>query len=142
MRVFTAEEHRAQTPCGGPGQRVPINATVVFSPGQAVAASLAGASFVSPFVGRLDAVGQNGLQLVRDIAEIFRVQRVETKIISAALRNPIHVSESWKAGAQICTMGFSVLKELLRHPLTDRAVELFNEDWEELQRGEAATAPT
>lgn len=123
-------------------RRVPINATVIFSPGQAAAASLAGASFVSPFVGRLDGVGQDGLQLVRDIADIFRVQRVETRIISAALRNPIHVSESWKAGAQICTMAFSVLTELLHHPLTDRAVEQFTKDWEKLQRTEPVTAPS
>lgn len=128
MHVFSREEHA--------GRRAPINATVIFSPGQAVAASLAGATYVSPFIGRLDTVGQEGIQLVRDIAEIFRVHEVPTKIISAALRNPIHVSESFKAGAHICTMAYSVLEQLLRHPLTDQAVELFAADWEKLRASE------
>lgn len=132
MRVFSREEHA--------GRSTAINATVVFSPGQAVAASLAGAGYVSPFVGRLDAVGQEGIQLVRDIAEIFMVHDVPTRIISAALRNPIHVSESFKAGAHICTMAFPVLEQLLRHPLTDEAVELFTKDWEKLQAAEAGAA--
>jgi len=95
---------------------------------------------VSPFVGRLDAVGQEGIQLVRDIAEIFMVHEVPTRIISAALRNPIHVSESFKAGAHICTMAFAVLEQLLHHPLTDEAVKLFTKDWEKLQAAEAGAA--
>jgi len=132
MRVFSREEQA--------GRSTAINATVVFSPGQAVAASLAGAGYVSPFVGRLDAVGQEGIQLVRDIAEIFMVHEVPTRIISAALRNPIHVSESFKAGAHICTMAFAVLEQLLRHPLTDEAVELFTKDWEKLQAAETGAA--
>ena len=132
MRVFSREEQA--------GRSTAINATVVFSTGQAVAASLAGAGYVSPFVGRLDAVGQEGIQLVRDIAEIFKVHEVPTRIISAALRNPIHVSESFKAGAHICTMAFGVLEQLLRHPLTDKAVELFTKDWEKLQAAEAGAA--
>ncbi|HKF18431.1 MAG TPA: transaldolase family protein [Candidatus Dormibacteraeota bacterium] len=132
MRVFSREEQA--------GRSTAINATVVFSTGQAVAASLAGAGYVSPFVGRLDAVGQEGIQLVRDIAEIFMVHDVPTRIISAALRNPIHVSESFKAGAHICTVAFAVLEQLLRHPLTDEAVELFTKDWEKLQAAEAGAA--
>jgi transaldolase len=132
MRIFSREEQA--------GRSTPINATVVFSPGQAVAASLAGAGYVSPFVGRLDAVGQEGIQLVRDIAEIFMVHEVPTRIISAALRNPIHVSESLKAGAHICTIAFTVLEQLLRHPLTDEAVELFTKDWEKLHAAEAGAA--
>jgi len=132
MHIFSREEQA--------GRSTAINATVVFSPGQAVAASLAGASYVSPFVGRLDAVGQEGIQLVRDIAEIFMVHEVPTRIISAALRNPIHVSESFKAGAHICTMAFTVLEQLLRHPLTDEAVELFTKDWEKLQAAGAGAA--
>jgi transaldolase len=132
MRVFSREEHG--------GRRVPINATVIFSPGQAVAASLAGASYVSPFVGRLDSAGQDGLLLVREIAEIFRVHAAPTRIISAALRNPIHVNESFKAGAHICTMAASVLDQLIRHPLTDQAVAIFTSDWEKLQ-SQPADAP-
>jgi transaldolase len=129
MHRFTQETLRIE----GTERHVPVNATVIFSVGQAIAASLAGASYVSPFVGRLDAVGADGLQLVRDIAEVFRVQSVPTKIISAALRNPIHVIESFRAGAQICTFGWPVLEQLLHHPLTDIAVDLFTKDWEKLQ---------
>jgi transaldolase len=138
MRIFSREEHEVAGGAGPRSRRVPINATVIFSPGQAVAASIAGATYVSPFVGRLDAVGQEGLQLLRDIACIFRVQGVETRIISAALRNPIHAIESWKAGADICTMSYQVLEQLLNHPLTDRAVELFTRDWDRLQATEAS----
>lgn len=148
MAIFTPEVHTAT--CAGcphlPGcpirarheaqgtlrRQVPVNATVIFSPGQAVAASSAGAAYVSPFVGRLDAVGQDGMQLVRDIAEIFMVHDSETQIISAAARNPMHVTESWKAGAQIVTMAYAILEQLLTHPLTDQAVELFNADWAKL----------
>lgn len=120
-------------------RRVPVNATVIFSAGQAVAASSAGATYVSPFVGRLDSVGQDGMQLVRDIAEIFAVHESPSQIISAAVRNPIHVIESWKAGAQIVTMGFPILEQLLTHPLTDQAVELFMADWAKLHaEGEPA----
>ena len=122
MRAFAAED------------RAPINATVIFSAGQAVAAALAGAGYVSPFIGRLDAIGHDGIQLVRDIAEIFMIHDVEAKIISAALRNPVHAIESWKAGAQICTMSYDVLKQLLHHPLTEEAVELFTRDWDKLQQ--------
>jgi transaldolase len=93
---------------------------------------------VSPFIGRLDAIGHEGIQLVRDIAEIFAVQDVPTRIISAALRNPVHAVESWKAGAQICTMAYSVLEQLLHHPLTDQAVQTFTSDWEKLRMLSAA----
>lgn len=122
IRVFAGED------------RAPINATVIFSAGQAVAAALAGAAYVSPFVGRLDAIGHDGLQLVRDIARIFAVHQAGARIISAALRNPTHVIESWKAGAEICTMSYPVLEQLLRHPLTEEAVAQFSRDWESLQR--------
>ena len=141
MAIFSKEEHEVRTRDGRTARRrVPINATVIFSAGQAVAASLAGASYVSPFLGRLDAIGQEGVQLVRDIGEIFAVQEVETKIISAALRNPLHAVESWKAGAHICTMAYAVLEQLIHHPLTDQAVELFASDWEKLQAPTQAEA--
>jgi transaldolase len=149
MHSFTSETHTAD--CAGCPYRtgcairerfaatealtrtVPVNATVIFSVGQAVAASSAGASYVSPFIGRLDAVGQDGMHLLSDIAEIFRRHDVPTRIIAAALRHPIHVSESFKAGAHICTMSYAVLDQLLHHPLTDAAVEGFMADWAALQ---------
>lgn len=149
MHVFTRETHTADcTDCpfqagctirerfadeGALTRTVPVNATVVFSVGQAVAASSAGASYVSPFVGRLDAVGQDGMLLVSDIAEIFRRHDVPTRIIAAALRHPIHVSESFKAGAHICTMSYAVFDQLLHHPLTDAAIAGFSADWAALQ---------
>ena len=156
MSVLSRQEHAAT--CAGcphlPGcpirrrhqeagtlrRKPPINATVIFAPGQAVAASAAGAAYVSPFVGRLDSIGQEGLTLLRDIAEIFAVHDIPTRIISAAMRNPIQVTESFKAGAQICTMGWAVLDQLIHHPLTEAAVEGFTRDWAELQKlkGEAA----
>lgn len=129
MHAFTQEEHGVEG-ADTPPRRVPVNATVIFSVGQAVAAVQAGASYVSPFVGRLDAVGQDGLLLVHEIAEVFRVHGCEAQIISAALRNPIHVAESWRAGAHICTAGWAVIEQCLRHPLTDAAVEGFTKDWE------------
>lgn len=151
MSVFSGERHlatcagcphlegcpiRARHEREGTLERaVPVNATVIFSPGQAVAAASAGASYVSPFVGRLDAVGQDGMELVRDIAEIFAVHESPVEIISAAVRNPIHVTESWKAGAQIVTMSYPILEQLLSHPLTDLAVELFMADWAKLHPG-------
>jgi transaldolase len=113
-----------------PARKVPVNATVIFSVGQAVAAVAAGASYVSPFVGRLDAVGQEGLVLLREIADVLKAHDSDVQIISAALRNPIHVSESWRAGAHICTASWAVIEQCLSHPLTDAAVEGFTRDWE------------
>ncbi len=108
---------------------VKTNVTVTFSPLQALLAAKCGATYVSPFVGRLDAVGQVGMDVVRQIRTIYGNYGFSTQIIVAAVRHPIHVLEAALAGADVCTMFFDVMKQLYEHPLTDVAVKLFLEDW-------------
>lgn len=105
------------------------NVTLVFTPMQALLAARAGASFVSPFVGRLDDIGHTGLDVVRDTVEIFDVHGIETRVIAASIRHPLHVLEAARAGAHIATMPFAVLKALVQHPLTDKGIERFLADW-------------
>ncbi len=108
---------------------VRTNVTVNFSPLQAMVAAKAGASYISPFVGRLDAVGHFGMDLVRQIKQIYDNYGFGTEIIVAAVRHPTHVLEAALAGAHICTMRFEQLEQLYDHPLTDKAIEIFLEDW-------------
>lgn len=110
-----------------------VNATLIFTPNQAMLALAAGASYVSPFVGRLDAIGENGVSLVADIAEILRVQEQSGKIIAAALRHPMHVTEVAVAGAHIATMAYTLLQQLIEHPLTERGLADFMADYERSQ---------
>lgn len=105
------------------------NVTLIFSANQALLAARAGASFVSPFVGRLDDISQDGIQLVRDTAEIFDLHGIETEIIAASIRHPMHVTQSALAGAHIATVPYKVLLSLLVHPLTDAGIKRFLEDW-------------
>jgi transaldolase len=105
------------------------NVTVTFSPLQALVAAKAGASYISPFVGRLDAVGHFGMDLVRQIRQIYDNYVFDTEIIVAAVRHPQHVLEAALAGADICTMRFEQLQQLYDHPLTDKGIEMFLEDW-------------
>jgi transaldolase len=107
-----------------------VNATLIFTANQAILALAAGASYVSPFVGRLDAVGEDGVILVADIAQILRVQQQPGKIIAAAMRHPVHVTAVAKAGAHIATMGYAVLKQLIEHPLTEQGLAIFMADYE------------
>ena len=106
------------------------NVTLIFSAAQALLAARAGASYVSPFVGRLDDVGAVGETLVADIAEIFKIHNIETEIITASTRNPIHIIDAAKAGADIATIPFKVIEQMLKHPLTDAGIERFLKDWE------------
>lgn len=106
------------------------NVTLIFSASQALLAARAGASYVSPFLGRLDDIGSNGLILIEDISEIFNVHNIQTEIIAASIRNPIHVIEAAKLGANIGTLPPSVIRALINHPLTDAGIEKFKEDWE------------
>ncbi len=108
---------------------IKTNVTVTFSPLQAMLAGKCGATYVSPFVGRLDAVGHFGMELVQQIKTIYGNYGFGTQIIVAAVRHPIHVLEAALAGADVCTMGFDVLQQLYDHPLTDVAVDLFLKDW-------------
>ena len=107
-----------------------INVTLVFSPAQALLVAKAGAYFVSPFVGRLDDIATDGMQLVRDIVEIYRQYGYETQVLAASLRHPIHIIEAAKLGADIATMPYKVFEQLFKHPLTDRGLQGFLQDWE------------
>ena len=109
---------------------VKTNVTLVFTANQALLAARAGATYVSPFLGRLDDIGENGLDLLADICEIFQVHDISTMTIAASIRNPVHVTESAKIGADFATVPFGVLKQLFRHPLTDAGIEKFLADWE------------
>ncbi len=108
---------------------IKTNVTLIFSASQALLAARAGASFVSPFVGRLDDVGQNGMDLIRDIVEIFDIHEIDTQIITASIRHTIHVTDAALAGAHIATVPFDILKKMIKHPLTDAGIEKFTKDW-------------
>ncbi len=111
---------------------IPTNVTLVFSPTQALLAAKAGASYVSPFVGRIDDVSGEGMKLIREIKEIFMNYEISTEIIVASIRNPMHVVEAALIGADICTVPYSVMKSLFKHPLTDVGIKRFLEDWEKV----------
>ncbi len=109
---------------------IKTNVTLVFSPTQALMAAKAGATFVSPFVGRLDDISQTGMDLVRDIVQIYDNYGYETEVIVASIRNPMHVVEAALAGADIATIPYKVIDQLIKHPLTDIGMEKFLADWE------------
>ena len=111
-----------------------INVTLVFSVAQAILAGRIGATFVSPFLGRVDDVGNDGLGLLRDIVEVYAVQACETEVLAASLRHPAHVVESARLGADAATMPFAVMEMLFHHPLTDIGMARFNADWEAYQQ--------
>lgn len=113
---------------------IKTNITVTFSPLQAMLAAKVGAGYISPFVGRLDAIGHIGMDLVRQIKTIYDNYGYKTEIIVAAVRHPLHVLESALAGADICTMNFDVLKQLYDHPLTDIGIEMFLNDWKKVPK--------
>lgn len=109
---------------------IKTNVTLIFSANQALLAARAGASYVSPFLGRLDDISQPGIDLVRTIAEIFDIYGIETEIIAASVRNPIHVTDCALAGADIATVPYSVIEQMTKHPLTDQGIEKFKQDYE------------
>ena len=108
---------------------IKTNVTLIFSATQALLAANAGATYVSPFLGRVDDISMVGMDLVRDIAEIFEIHGIETEIIAASVRNPIHVIEAAKAGADIATVPFNLVEQMIKHPLTDQGLEKFKADW-------------
>ncbi|PSL45819.1 transaldolase [Salsuginibacillus halophilus] len=108
---------------------IKTNVTLVFSSVQALLAARAGATYVSPFIGRLDDIGHNGLDLIDEIAHIFAVHDISTEIIAASVRHPMHVSEAAARGAHISTVPFKVIEQLMQHPLTDQGIEKFLKDW-------------
>ncbi len=114
---------------------IPVNATLVFSVSQALLVAKAGAAYVSPFVGRLDDVSEDGMQLISDIIDVYQNYGYETEIIVASVRHPLHVVDSALLGADIATIPLAVIKKLVAHPLTDKGLAGFMADWEKLQGG-------
>jgi len=114
-------------------QGIPVNVTLTFSPAQAILAAEIGATYVSPFLGRLDDVGSDGMYILSDICEIFEAQGYETNVLAASLRHPIHVVQAAKLGADVATMPFDVFTRLVKHPLTDNGLTKFLSDWKALQ---------
>ena len=108
---------------------IKTNVTLIFTANQALLAAEAGATYVSPFLGRLDDINQPGIELVRTIAEIFAVYGYETEIIAASVRNPIHVTDCALAGADIATVPYKVIEQMTKHPLTDQGIEKFQADY-------------
>lgn len=113
---------------------IPTNVTLVFSANQALLAAKAGASYVSPFVGRLDDMGEDGMTLISEIMDIFNNYGFDTEVIVASVRHPKHVKESALLGADICTVPFAVYEKLFAHPLTDKGLETFLKDWKSTQK--------
>jgi transaldolase len=110
------------------------NVTVTFSPLQALLAAKAGATYISPFAGRLDAVGHMGMELVRQIKEIYSNYTFTTKVLTAAVRHPTHVLEAALAGSDVCTMSFEVMEQLYQHPMTDNVIQQFLDDWAKIPK--------
>jgi len=112
---------------------IPVNVTLVFSPNQALLAAKSGAKYVSPFIGRLDDIGQDGMHLIKEIKEIFSNYEFGTQILVASIRHPMHVVDAAKIGADVVTLPPAVLDKMLQHPLTDIGLENFLSDWKKLQ---------
>jgi len=113
---------------------IKTNVTLVFSPNQALFAAKAGATYVSPFVGRLDDISHDGMAIVRDIVTIFRNYGFKTQVIAASMRHPVHVTEAALAGAHVATIPYDVLKKMLKHNLTDEGIQKFLKDWEKVPK--------
>ncbi len=129
---MTAEGMQVTRRCAEAG--IKTNVTLVFSALQALLAAKAGATYVSPFIGRLDDIASDGMQLIEDILEIFANYAFNTEIIVASVRHPIHILESARLGADICTIPFDVIGKLYKHPLTDIGIEKFLADWEKVPK--------
>ncbi len=121
LKIFTSEG-------------IKTNTTLIFQPIQALLAAKAGATFVSPFIGRIDDTVNYGMDVIRDIVTIYDNYGIETEIISASIRHPVHVFETALAGADIVTIPFKVLEQIIKHPLTDIGIEKFLQDWEKVKK--------
>jgi transaldolase len=111
-----------------------VNVTLCFSAAQAILAAKVGAAYISPFLGRLDDIGQDGLHLVSEIVEIYRNYEWKTQVLAASIRSPLHVIEAARLGADVATMPFKVMQQLFKHPLTDKGLEQFLADWRKAGR--------
>ncbi len=116
------------------------NCTLIFTANQGLLAAKAGASFLSPFVGRLDDINQDGMIVIRELAEIVAIHELETEVLAASIRHPLHVTQAALAGADIATVPFKVLEQMIHHPLTDKGIVQFKKDWEAARAAMAARA--
>jgi len=115
------------------GEGINVNVTLCFSPNQALLAAKAGATYISPFVGRLDDISSSGMDLISQIVQIYNNYNYETEVLVASVRHPLHVVEAALIGADVCTMPFAVIDKMFNHPLTDNGLEKFLSDWKKLK---------
>ena len=115
-------------------ENIEVNMTLCFSVNQALLGALAGATYVSPFVGRLDDIGHDGMQIVKDIVDIFQHYELPTQVIAASIRHPLHCVAAARAGAHIATVPYNVLMQMIRHPLTDTGITRFLDDWKRVSQ--------
>jgi transaldolase len=115
------------------GEGISTNVTLVFSANQALLAAKAGATYVSPFIGRLDDIGHNGMAIVKSIVSIFRNYQLKTKVLVASIRHPVHVVQAAEIGADVVTLPPDILGKMMKHPLTDKGLEAFLSDWEKIR---------
>ena len=120
---------------------IQTNCTLIFTSNQGLLAAKAGASLISPFVGRLDDINQDGMIVIRELAEMFAIHEIDAQILAASIRHPLHVTQAALAGSHIATMPFKVLQQMVRHPLTDKGIVTFREDWEKARAAAAARTP-
>jgi transaldolase len=113
---------------------IKVNVTLCFSPAQAILAAKAGAAYISPFIGRLDDIATDGMQLISDIVQIYDNYAFETEVLAASIRHPMHIVNCALAGADVATIPFKVIKQLVNHPLTDKGLEAFLADWKKSGR--------
>lgn len=113
---------------------IKTNVTLIFSPNQALLAAKAGATYVSPFIGRLDDIGNEGIYIIGDVVDIFNIHGIDTEIIAASIRHPAHVIQAAKLGSHIATIPYKVFIQMLDHPLTDIGIEKFLKDWEDVNK--------
>jgi len=116
---------------------IKTNCTLIFSTNQGLLAAKAGASLVSPFVGRLDDINQDGMTVIRELAEVFSIYGIETEVLAASIRNPLHFTQAALAGAHVATVPFKVLQQMVHHPLTDKGIVQFKKDWEAARQSAA-----
>ena len=114
---------------------IKTNCTLIFSTNQGFLAAKAGASFVSPFIGRLDDINEDGMTIIRELAELFAIHEIASEIITASVRHPLHVTQAALAGAHIATIPFKVLQRMVHHPLTDKGIVQFRSDWGKARAG-------
>jgi transaldolase len=120
---------------------IKTNCTLVFSTNQGLLAAKAGASLISPFVGRLDDINQDGMTVIRELAEMFAIHEIQSEVLAASIRNPLHVTQAALAGAHVATIPFKILKQMVHHPLTDKGIAQFKKDWDEARKAIAAKTP-